>query len=207
MVEPTEGITPTQKPAAVPVTQYWRDSTHCCCGKAECKDIKDLIYQNAPEDHVWRGDHVVVNTTGSVKAVALHASLVHHLKAPTDLRRYRVARHHWSQAVLSSNHKRRTNLVTLDDAKAFDNTDGGHNRHQDPVNKVGNIFRRLKRPIPALELKRGTHNMYVQAPVQDFNAAREVAFGFTSTRNSRAEGRRLSFGEGLPVAGGVMWGL
>jgi hypothetical protein len=191
MVEPTEGITP------------WRASQHCCCGKSECKEIKDFIDQDAPKDHVWRGDYIVVNISDSVKAVALHASIVHHLKAPADLKKYRVARHHWSQAVLSSAHKRRTNLVTLEDVKAFDNTDGGHNRHQDPVNKVENIFRRLNRPVPDFEMKRGTHNMYVQAPVQDRNAAREVALGFTSTRKSRAEARGLSFGEGLPVAGGV----
>jgi hypothetical protein len=105
MAEPTEGITPAQKPAAVPVTQQWRDSRQCCCGKAECKEIKDLIDQNAPDDHVWKGDYIVVNITGSAKATALWASVVHHLKAPTNMQKYRVARHHWSQAVLSSTHK------------------------------------------------------------------------------------------------------
>jgi hypothetical protein len=122
MVEPTEGITPTQKPVAVPVTQCWRESQHCCCGRKECKEIKHLMDQNAPKDHVWSGNYIVVNVTKTVKAVALHASLVHHLNAPTDQQKYRVARHHWSQAVLNSTHKRRTNLVTLEDAKAFDNT-------------------------------------------------------------------------------------
>jgi hypothetical protein len=30
----------------------------------------------------------------------------------------------------------------LEQAKAFDNTDGGHEHYQDPINKVGNILHR-----------------------------------------------------------------
>jgi hypothetical protein len=77
-----------------------------------------------------------------VKPTVLWASVVHHLKAPIELQTYRVGRRHWAHAVLSTQN-RRTNLVTLQQAKALDNTDGGHKRHQDPVNKVGNILRRI----------------------------------------------------------------
>ena len=103
MVEPTEGLTPTQKPAAFPVTQDWRDLLHCCCGKSECKEIKDLIDQNAPDDHMWKGNYITVHIkeNATVKATALCASVAHHLKAPFGMQTYRVARQHWVQAVLS----------------------------------------------------------------------------------------------------------
>jgi uncharacterized protein (DUF952 family) len=200
MAEPTdeEGLTPTHKASAVPVTAF----QNCCCGKPECKEIKDLIDQNAPDDHVWKGNHILVQLTENptVKLIALWASVVHHLNAPIGMKTYRVARHHWSQAVLSAQ-KRRSNLVTLEQAKAFDTTDGGHKRHQAPGNKVGNIFRRINRQIPQSDLDNGTHDKYVQAPVQGRNAAREVALGFTSARASRANGRRLlSFEDSLPIA-------
>jgi hypothetical protein len=117
------------------------------------------------------------------------------------MKTYRVARHHWAQAVLSAQ-KRWTNLVTLEQAKAFDTTGGGHKRHQAPGNKIGNIFRRINWQLPQSELDNGTHHKYMQAPVQGHNAAREVALGFTSARASRANGRRLlSFGDHLPMAG------
>ena len=103
MAEPTEGLTPTQKPAAGLVTQDWRDLQYCCCGKSECKEIKDLINQNAPDDHVWKGNYITVQIkeNATVKATALCASIVHHLKAPIGMHTYRVARHHWAQVVLS----------------------------------------------------------------------------------------------------------
>jgi hypothetical protein len=186
MAAPSERRTPAQKPTAVPVTQDSRAFQPCCCGKSECKEIKDLIDQHAPDDHVWKGNDVLLQLkeNSSPKLIALCASVVHHLNATPDLKTYRVARHHWSQAVLSSTHKRRTNLVTLEEAKSFDKTDGGHRRHQDPVNKVGNIIRRIAGKIP--ELTEEMKIMYVQAPVQDRKTAREVALGFTTSRSSRA---------------------
>jgi hypothetical protein len=84
MAEPTENLTPTRKPAAIPVTHNWRKVQHCCCGKFECEEIKDLIDQNLPDDHVWKGDYVVVRIAenATVKVTALLASIVHHLNAP-----------------------------------------------------------------------------------------------------------------------------
>jgi hypothetical protein len=121
---------------------------YCCCGKSECEEIKALIVQNLPDGHVWKGDYVVVRVTknATVKVTALLASIVHHLNAPTDLTTYRVARHHWARVVLITQ-KRRTNFITLKQAKSYDNTDGGHSRHQDPVNKVGNLLHRINQQL------------------------------------------------------------
>jgi hypothetical protein len=112
--------------------------------------------------------------TATVKKTALLASVVYHLKAPAGMKTYRVARHHWAQTVLSTQ-KQRTNLVTLEQAKSFDNTDN----------------QQLSKP--------DLSHMYVQAPVQDRNDARVVALSFISLRTSRAFERRLSYGDNLPM--------
>jgi hypothetical protein len=89
MAEPTdeERLTPTQKPSAVPVTKDWRSFQNCCCGKSECKEIKDLIDQNAPDDHVWKGNYILVQLTEkpTKKLTALWASVVHRLNAPIEV--------------------------------------------------------------------------------------------------------------------------
>jgi hypothetical protein len=68
MVEPTEGITPTQKPVAVPVTQCVGVNHSTAVAEGRIQEIKHLTVRSIKGSHYWVGKHyIVVNVTKTVK--------------------------------------------------------------------------------------------------------------------------------------------
>jgi hypothetical protein len=105
--------------------------TACFCNWKRCVEIESLLQEHALPDDPWRGPRITIKEkSSSIKVTALRSCVAHHFQlngGKTDhankCKNYVIARHHFPRSLFASL-KQRTVIITLDQAKEFDEVEG-----------------------------------------------------------------------------------